>query len=93
MVARSHASLLYFEFLNLSVGEVCSYVHMGFSVSAFAHVTIFDWIGHARLLDINIDPWTAATCALVLFTSAYLAEVWRGAVESVSRGNGRQAMR
>ena len=50
-------------------------------------------LGMPGLLDINIDPWTAATCALVLFTSAYLAEVWRGAVESVAKGNGRQAMR
>ena len=43
-------------------------------------------LGMPRLLDINIDPWTAATFALVLFTSAYLAEVWRGAVESVDKG-------
>ena len=31
-------------------------------------------LGMPGLLDINIDPWTAATCALVLFTSAYLAK-------------------
>ena len=43
-------------------------------------------LGMPGLLDINIDPWTAATCALVLFTAAYLAEVWRGAVESVAKG-------
>ena len=43
-------------------------------------------LGMPALLDINVDPWTAATVALVLFTAAYLAEVWRGAVESVSRG-------
>ena len=43
-------------------------------------------LGMPGLLNINIDPWTAATCALVLFTSAYLAEVWRGAVESVAKG-------
>ena len=43
-------------------------------------------LGMPRLLDINVDPWTAATFALVLFTAAYLAEVWRGAIESVARG-------
>lgn len=43
-------------------------------------------LGMPGLLNINIDPWTAATCALVLFTAAYLAEVWRGAVESVAKG-------
>lgn len=43
-------------------------------------------LGVPGLLDINVNPWTAATIALVLFTSAYLAEVWRGAIESVARG-------
>ena len=43
-------------------------------------------LGMPRLLDVNVDPWTAATFALVLFTAAYLAEVWRGAIESVARG-------
>jgi len=43
-------------------------------------------LGIPRLLDINVDPWTAATFALVLFTAAYLADVWRGAVESVAKG-------
>ena len=43
-------------------------------------------LGMPRLLDVNVDPWTAATIALVLFTAAYLAEVWRGAIESVARG-------
>ncbi len=43
-------------------------------------------LGMPRLLDVNVDPWTAATIALVLFTAAYLAEVWRGAIEAVARG-------
>ena len=43
-------------------------------------------LGVPRLFDINVNPWTAATVALILFTSAYLAEVWRGAIESVARG-------
>lgn len=43
-------------------------------------------LGMPRLLDVNVDPWTAATISLVLFTAAYLAEVWRGAIESVARG-------
>ena len=38
------------------------------------------------LLGIDVSPWLAAACALTLFTSAFLAEIWRGCVESISRG-------
>lgn len=38
------------------------------------------------LLGIEISPWLAAGVALTLFTSAYLAEIWRGCVEAVPRG-------
>ncbi|MBU3624488.1 amino acid ABC transporter permease [Polynucleobacter sp. AP-Latsch-80-C2] len=38
------------------------------------------------LLGIEIPPWAAATLGLTLFTSAFLAEIWRGSVESVSKG-------
>ena len=35
-------------------------------------------LGVPRLLGLDVNPWTAASISLVLFTSAYLAEVWRG---------------
>jgi polar amino acid transport system permease protein len=38
------------------------------------------------LFGIEISPWTAASLALTLWTSAFLAEIWRGCVESVSKG-------
>jgi polar amino acid transport system permease protein len=38
------------------------------------------------LFGLNISPWAAAGIALTLFTSAYLAEIWRGCVEAVARG-------
>ncbi|KQB53430.1 amino acid ABC transporter permease [Pseudomonas endophytica] len=38
------------------------------------------------LLGIDISPWMAAALALTLFTSAYLAEIWRGCVESIANG-------
>jgi polar amino acid transport system permease protein len=31
-------------------------------------------------------PWMAAALALTLWTSAFLAEIWRGCVESIPRG-------
>ena len=40
-------------------------------------------LGVPQLLGLDIDPWIAATMALVIFTSAYLAEVWRGAIIAI----------
>jgi polar amino acid transport system permease protein len=38
------------------------------------------------LLGVDVSPWLAAAVALTLFTSAFLAEIWRGCVESIGRG-------
>lgn len=37
------------------------------------------------LAGVDVSPWVAAAIGLTLFTSAYLAEIWRGCVESVSK--------
>lgn len=38
------------------------------------------------LLGVDVSAWLAAALALTLFTSAFLAEIWRGCVESIPRG-------
>ena len=38
------------------------------------------------LLGIEVSPWTAAALALTLYTSAFLAEIWRGCVAAIPRG-------
>ena len=38
------------------------------------------------LAGVEVPPWLAAATALTCFTSAFLAEIWRGCVESVPRG-------
>jgi polar amino acid transport system permease protein len=38
------------------------------------------------LFGINVSPWVAAAFALTLYTSAFLAEIWRGCVDSVPKG-------
>ena len=38
------------------------------------------------LFGIEVSPWTAATLALTLWTSAFLTEIWRGCVESIPKG-------
>jgi polar amino acid transport system permease protein len=38
------------------------------------------------LFGISVPAWLAAGLALVLWTAAFLAEIWRGCVESVAKG-------
>jgi len=38
------------------------------------------------LVRVDVSPWVAATIGLTFFTSAYLAEIWRGCVEAVPKG-------
>ena len=38
------------------------------------------------LLGVEVSPWMAATMALTFWTSAFLAEIWRGCVESIPKG-------
>jgi polar amino acid transport system permease protein len=43
-------------------------------------------LGVPTFFQIDIPPWLAAGISLTLFTSAYMSEVWRGALESVPVG-------
>ena len=76
--------------IRISGSKICSSI-------ATAYVWLFQAIPLLMLLfliglgvpvffQIDIAPWFAATLSLTLFTSAYMAEVWRGALESVPAG-------
>lgn len=43
------------------------------------------------LLGIEVSAWSAAVLSLVLFTGAFLAEIWRGCVEAVPKGQDEAA--
>ena len=43
-------------------------------------------LGFPRLFEIDVNPWTAAILALTIYASAYFADVWRGALESIPAG-------
>ncbi|MDA8523237.1 amino acid ABC transporter permease [Acidovorax sp. NCPPB 4044] len=38
------------------------------------------------LIGLDVSAWTSAAVALTLYTSAFLAEIWRGCVAAVPRG-------
>lgn len=43
-------------------------------------------LGIPKLLGLDINAWTAAAIALITYTSAYISEVWRGAIASLPTG-------
>lgn len=43
-------------------------------------------LGVPRLFGVDVNPWVAAIISLTLYASAYMADVWRGALESVDTG-------
>ncbi len=43
-------------------------------------------LGVPRLIGFDVNIWVAASLALTLYSSAYLAEVWRGAIQSLPDG-------
>jgi polar amino acid transport system permease protein len=43
-------------------------------------------LGIPAFFKMDVPPWLSATVSLTLFTSAYMSEVWRGALESVPKG-------
>lgn len=40
----------------------------------------------APVLGLDINPWVAAGVALMLNSAAFLAEIWRGCIEAIPRG-------
>ncbi|HEY9626283.1 MAG TPA: amino acid ABC transporter permease [Coleofasciculaceae cyanobacterium] len=44
------------------------------------------FFGISVVFGINLSPLAAATIALTAFTSSFLADIWRGAVESLPKG-------
>ena len=43
-------------------------------------------LGIPKLVERDIDPWLAASIAFIIFTSAYLSEVWRGSILAIPKG-------
>ena len=43
-------------------------------------------LGIPKFIGKDFDPWYAAGISLIVFTSAYLSEVWRGAIQAIPNG-------
>lgn len=65
------ASTLYIEFFEATP------LLMQLFLVFFGLSVLFGW---------NLSAWSAASIALTTYTSAYLADIWRGSVEAVPQG-------
>jgi polar amino acid transport system permease protein len=45
----------------------------------------------APVLGIDVNPWVAAGAALILNTSAFLGEIWRGCIQAIPHGQSEAA--
>ncbi|WP_204150484.1 amino acid ABC transporter permease [Leptolyngbya sp. CCY15150] len=44
------------------------------------------FFGLSVVFDLNLSPWLSAAIALTTYSSAFLADIWRGSVEAVPHG-------
>ena len=81
---------LLITFLRIYPSKILNYI-------SFSYVWLFQslpllmllfiiGLGIPRFIGKDFDPWYAASISLIVFTSAYLAEVWRGAILAIPNG-------
>lgn len=44
------------------------------------------FFGLSVLMQVNLSPWIAASIALTTYSSAFLADIWRGSIEAIPQG-------
>ena len=81
---------LLITFLRIYPSKILNYI-------SFSYVWLFQslpllmllfiiGLGIPRFIGKDFDPWYAASISLIVFTSAYLSEVWRGAILAIPNG-------
>lgn len=68
-----------------------AYVQVFRALSLYVYI-LFIYFGIAAVLHIDLDPFTAGIVALTLLNSAYMAEIYRSAIQAIDPGQ-REAAR
>jgi polar amino acid transport system permease protein len=66
--------------------EVATKLYIEFFQGTPLLMQLFLFFFGVALFGVQVSPWVAASLALTLWTSAFLAEIWRGCVESLPKG-------
>jgi polar amino acid transport system permease protein len=78
--------LLFARISNNRVSQILTKAYIEIFQGTPLLLQLFILFFGASLAGIEIPAWLAATLGLTFFTSAFLAEIWRGCVESVPKG-------
>ena len=78
--------LAFMATIHNRVSNIASKTYIWFFQSTPLLMLLFLFgLGIPRLLGVNVNIWLAASFALVLYSSAYIGEVWRGSIESIPK--------
>ena len=78
--------LLFARVSNSRPLELLTKVYIEFFQGTPLLMQLFLFFFGIALFGVEVSAWTAATAALTFWTSAFLAEIWRGCVESIPKG-------
>jgi len=81
------AGITILRILPSNTARFCAQSYIWFFQSSPLLMLLFLFgLGVPRLIGVDVNIWFAASLALTLYSSAYLAEVWRGAIQSLPDG-------
>jgi polar amino acid transport system permease protein len=78
--------VLFLRASRSAVLEFATKVFIGFFQGTPLLMQLFLFFFGLALFGIEVSPWFAAGLALTLWTAAFLAEIWRGCVEAIPKG-------
>jgi polar amino acid transport system permease protein len=78
--------VLFLRVSRVRAFEILTKVFIEFFQGTPLLMQLFLFFFGLALFGIEISPWVAAGLALSLWTAAFLAEIWRGCVEAIPKG-------
>ena len=78
--------LLFMRTSGIKPLEIATKIYIEFFQGTPLLMQLFLFFFGVALFGIEVSPWMAAGLALTFWTSAFLTEIWRGCVESISKG-------
>ncbi len=78
--------ILFLRVSRVSVLEIITKIFIEFFQGTPLLMQLFLFFFGLALFGIQVSPWLAAGLALTLWTAAFLAEIWRGCVEAIPKG-------
>lgn len=78
--------LLFLRTSGIKLLKIPTKIYIEFFQGTPLLMQLFLFFFGVALFGIEVSPWMAAGLALTFWTSAFLTEIWRGCVESISKG-------